>query len=141
MKLVYGLCGLLISSSSLLSACNNEQNHPQNLLRVDIGAEPPTLDLAKSEDMNSTRIMYDLFAGLVDFNQQNQLIPGLAKKWEVSSDGKTYTFHLRDNLKFSDGSPISASDFVYSWRRLVDPHLASSYNMLLSGVVNGQDIN
>lgn len=133
------LLGALLGVS--LVACNNDSsNHPNDTLRVDVGAEAPSLDPTKSEDVNSARIMYDLFAGLVDFNQKNEIIPGLAQSWEISPDGKTYTFHLRNNLKFSDGSQLSAKDVVYSWRRLVEPKIASSYNFLLSGVENGQDI-
>ncbi|MFN8770012.1 MAG: peptide ABC transporter substrate-binding protein [Neisseriaceae bacterium] len=115
-------------------------DHSLYILRQDVGSEPPTLDPALAEDTSSNRIMYDLFAGLLDFDQENNPISGLAESWESSADGKTYTFHLRKGLKFSDGSPIDSSDFVYSWRRLVDPKTASPYNFLLSSVVNAKQI-
>ena len=51
--------------------------------------------------------------------------PGIAEKWDVSEDGKTYTFHLRKDAKWSDGSPVTAKDFEYSWRRICDPDFAS----------------
>lgn len=111
-----------------------------NTLRVDVGSEVPSLDPAIQEDNVSSRIAFDLFAGLLDFNQQNNVIPGMASSWDISADGKTYTFHLRNNLKFSDGNSITASDFVYSWQRLVNPKTASPYNFLLANVVNGADI-
>ena len=76
----------------------------------------------------------------MDFDQNNKIIPGMAERWEISPDGKTYTFHLRSGLKFSDGSPITADDFVYSWRRLVNPQVASPYNMLIASVVNALSI-
>lgn len=132
---------LSLGAGILLNGCNNDSSsHPADTLRVDVGAEAPSLDPTKSEDVNSSRIMYDLFAGLLDFNQKNEIIPGMAESWDISSDGKTYTFHLKSGLKFSDGTPITAKDFVYSWERLVNPKIGSSYNFLLSGVVNGQDI-
>lgn len=128
-----------------LSSCsesNNDSNmkHPANLIRIDVGTEVPTLDPLLAEENSSTRVCYDLFAGLVDFDQKNQVIPGMASSWDISPDAKVYTFHLRNNLKFSDGSPITASDFVYSWQRLVDPKTASPYSFLLNSIVNAKQI-
>ena len=139
---------LFISFLGLVAVCGCSKNsksdsndlHHKDLFRIDVGSEAPSLDPTLAEDNASTRIMYDLFAGLVDFDQSNKIIPGLASSWDISSDAKTYTFHLRPNLKFSDGSPITANDFVYSWRRLVDPKVASTYNFLLSRLVNAREI-
>ncbi|MFN7094878.1 MAG: ABC transporter substrate-binding protein, partial [Burkholderiales bacterium] len=133
------LSWLLILLVSLISACTKAKvaSHPKDTLRIDVGSEAPTLDPQLTEDTTSSRILFDLFAGLVDFDQQNRPISGMAKKWEISKDGKTYTFHLRRGLKFSDGTPITASDFVYSWQRVVTPKTASPYNYLLANVVNG----
>jgi len=133
----------IISISLLLVCCNDKAAHTdytpsnaQNTLRVDIGMEPPTLDPALAEDSYTFRVINDLFAGLVDWNQSNQPIPGMASSWSISADGTTYLFHLRHDLKFSDGQAIHAADFVYSWRRLVNPKTASPYNFLLKSVVN-----
>lgn len=125
--------------SFFILACSQSKKN-KDLLLMDIGAEPPVLDPILVEDTSSARIMYDLFAGLLDFDQKNNLRPGLAKKWDISKDGKIYTFYLRDNIKFSDGTPINAYDFVYSWQRLVDPKTASSYNFILANVLNAKDI-
>lgn len=130
----------VIGVSTLIYGCEQKSEHPTDIIRIDVGAEVPSLDPTKSEDVNSSRIMYDLFAGLLDFNQKNEIIPGMAESWDISADGKIYTFHLRDGLKFSDGSSITAKDFVYSWQRLVNPKVGSSYSFLLSDVVNGQSI-
>ena len=139
--LVVGAIGLIaVSGCSKNSNSSTNNSHPKDLIRVDVGSEAPTLDPILSEDTASTRITYDLFAGLVDFDQSNKIIPGLASSWDISSDRKTYTFHLRPNLKFSDGSPITSKDFIYSWKHLVDPKVASPYNMILANVVNGQAI-
>lgn len=138
-KLIHTLC---FTSLLILGSCTKKDGSTstENTLRVDVGTELPTFDPALAEDGNTYRVINDLFAGLVDFDQANRPIPGMAKSWEISSDGKIYTFHLRDNLKFSDGSPITADDFVFSWRRLIDPKTGSSYAFLLKDVLNGQKI-
>jgi oligopeptide transport system substrate-binding protein len=121
-------------------SCSKTNSNNKNTLLIDVGSEPPVLDTTLSEDTSSSRIMYDLFAGLLDFDQTNQLKPGLAQKWDISADGKTYKFYLRNDIKFSDGVAITANDFVYSWQRLVDPKTTSPYNFLISGVVNATEI-
>ena len=92
------LAYLILTAMCVLTGtgCSKSQmavNH--NLIRIDIGSEVPTIDPTIAEDTASTRLAYDLFAGLVDFDQNNNVIPGMALDWEISADGKTYTFHLR----------------------------------------------
>ena len=136
---------LILIGSSFLVACTKNSDSAvavksSNTLRVDIGSEIPTFDPALAEDGYTYRVINDLFAGLLDFDQANRPIPGMASSWEISPDGLNYTFHLRPSLKFSDGSPITANDFVFSWQRLVNPKTGSSYAFLLKDVVNGADI-
>ena len=116
----------IIATIMLLSGCTAKTTNDlkTNTLYVDIVNQPGTLDPALAEDWYSYRVVNDLFAGLMDFDQTNKPILGMASSVDISSDGKTYTFHLRNNLKFSDGTPITADDFVYSWQRLVDPKTA-----------------
>ena len=144
MRIKKVFCGSqIICFGLILGACSHSEStlqHPLDTLRIDVGSEAPTLDPALSEDAAAGRIINDLFAGLVDFDQQNNPIPGMAESWNISANGKTYTFHLRDNLKFSDGSRITANDFIYTYRRVVDPKTASGHNYLLAGVVNGNKI-
>lgn len=133
----------VIASFTLICGCSHPVNQSEdiaNTFRVDICAEIPTFDPALAEDWYTYRVINDLYAGLVDFDQQNRPIPGMASSWDLSRDGLTYTFHLRPNLKFSDGSQINASDFVYSWQRLVNPQVGSSYSFLLKDVVNADEI-
>lgn len=137
------IAGLIITSLLLIGGCadkNKIQADSSNTLRADVGTEIPTFDPVMAEDGYTYRVMCDLYAGLVDFDQANRPIPGMASSWDISPDGLTYTFHLRDGLKFSDGSAIKASDFVFSWQRLVDPKTGSSYAFLLKDIVNAQDI-
>jgi oligopeptide transport system substrate-binding protein len=107
---------------------------------VDNGDDAPTIDPTISQDTTSSRVLYDLFEGLTSFDQNLKVIPGLAQSWDLSSDAKTYTFHLRPNLKFSDGTPITAKDVVFTWQRLVDPKTSSPYNFLGENIVGGKAI-
>lgn len=141
------LTGLLFGliSLGLITACSHKSatelsSKDKNLITVDNGADVPTIDPTISQDNTSTRVLYDLFEGLTSFDQSQKTIPGLAEKWEISTDGRIYTFHLRPGIKFSDGSPITAQDVVFSWQRLVDPNIASPYSMLASNVVNANQI-
>ncbi|MBS0856284.1 MULTISPECIES: ABC transporter substrate-binding protein [unclassified Tatumella] len=97
----------------------------QNLVRGN-GAEPATLDPDKVEDNSSMAIINDLFEGLVRVDDKGIVTPALADSWHTS-DHKTWIFHIRPGVRWSDGSPISAQDFVYSWRRLSAPQTASPY--------------
>lgn len=128
----------LITTVLLMAGC--AEKNSQDMVVVDNGADAPTLDSTLSQDTQSGRVLYDLFEGLTSFDQQNQPIPGLAQKWEISEDGTTYTFFLRPNLKFSDGTPITADDVVFTWQRLVDPKVGSPYNLLGANIKNGQAI-
>lgn len=131
----------LISAGLIAAGCSAKtQNASKNMITVDLGADISTLDPQMTEDVQSTRVAYDLFEGLVTQDQSNKPIPGLAEKWDISPDGKIYTFHLRSNIKFSDGSPITAADVVYSFQRVADPKIASPYNLLVNNIVNGQAI-
>ncbi len=104
-------------------------------------AEPTSMDPQKGTDMQSARIGYDLFEGLLTFGPDGKAIPGAAEKWEISADGLTYTFTLRADGKWSDGTPVTADDFVFAWRRLVDPKTASDYAYFLWPVKNGEAIS
>ena len=109
----------------------------ESVLRRGNGSEPHTIDPQTAQGVPESNILRDLFEGLIGEDASGNLVPGVAEKWEISADGKTYTFHLRD-AKWSDGSPLTAHDFVYGWQRAVDP--ASHYSFLLYPVKNAQKI-
>ena len=104
------------------------------------GSEPETLDVHKSSGVPESFIQMDLFEGLLASDVNGKPIAGAAESWAVSDDGLTYTFKLRPNGKWSDGSPLTAGDFVFAWQRLVDPQTASDYAYFLDQVVNAKDI-
>lgn len=100
----------------------DEQTFTYNL-----GAEPPSIDPQVIEDVGGSTIARDLFEGLLVQDAQGNLQPGVAERWESNNSRDVYTFYLRKNARWSNGDVVTASDFVYAWRRLVDPDLASPY--------------
>lgn len=113
----------------------------QQILNRGNGAETPTMDPQKVEDVQGNNIAQDLFEGLVRDNSSGKIVPGGASNWDISKDGLTYTFQLQKNAKWSNGDPITAHDYVYGMQRLVDPKVASTYAFLLSDVKNADLIN
>jgi oligopeptide transport system substrate-binding protein len=103
--------------------------------------EPETLDVHKTSTVQEAHILRDMFEGLVSYSATATPIPGQAAKWEVSEDGKTYTFTLRDGLKWSNGDPVKASDFVYSYRRIMNPETGAKYANILYPILNAEKIN
>jgi len=89
------------------------------------GGEPPTLDPALTQDATSATYIVEIFSGLVTLNQDLEVVPDIADSWELSDDATTYTFHLRDDVKFHDGKPVTAQDFKYSIERACDPATGS----------------
>ncbi len=96
------------------------------LLVRHIKDEPASLDPAKAVGLPEIQVIRDLFEGLVNQDAKGNLIPGVATRWQ-SNDNRVWTFTLRDNARWSDGTPVTAEDFVYSWRRLVDPKTTSPF--------------
>jgi oligopeptide transport system substrate-binding protein len=103
-------------------------------------AEPHTLDPLMSSGVQEFEIIGDLITGLMAHDPDGKPIPGMATHWETSADGLTWTFHLRE-AQWSDGQPVTAEDFVFAWRRLLDPDTAASYAYFLYLVENAQAIN
>jgi len=111
----------------------------EQILRVDIAGEPPTLDPNKAQDSNSLAVLRALHRPLVYINDKLEIVDALAESHEISADAKTFTFKLRD-AKYSNGDPIVAGDLVYSWRRLVDPRTAAPYSYVMAEVVGGAEL-
>jgi len=101
-----------------------------------LDAMPRTLDPSLSVDTTGQDVIGDLFEGLTTLSMSGQVVPGVATAWTVSADGKTWTFHLRPNARWSNGDPVTAADFVYAWRREVDPKTGAEYAGALSPIVN-----
>lgn len=104
------------------------------------GAEPQSLDPHKSEGIPSSNIQRNLFEGLLTEAADASLVPGAAESWEVSEDGKVYTFKLRENGRWSNGDPVTAHDFVYGIRRSLDPKTLSRYQFILYPIENAEQV-
>ncbi|MBQ3316435.1 MAG: peptide ABC transporter substrate-binding protein [Spirochaetales bacterium] len=102
-------------------------------LRINLASEPDYLDPALNSSVDGACLAAASFAGLYTYNAQGITSPALAEGYTVSSDGLTYTVTLKKNLKWSDGSALTANDFVYSWKRAVSPDTAADYEYMFSG--------
>ena len=109
-------------------------------LRIANSGEPDTLDPHHASGTWENRIIGDMFMGLTTEAADGSVIPGAAERWQVSDDGTTYTFTLRDH-RWSDGTPVSAEDFVFALRRILDPAEAAEYASLLYTVKNARALN
>ncbi len=111
-------------------------------IRIGNGTEPRELDPAISTGVPESHIEDNLFEGLCSYDPFTLApLPGAAESWQISADATVYTFKLRPNLKWSDGKPLDANDFVYSWRRTLDPKTASEYAYQLYYIKNGAAFN
>ena len=104
------------------------------------GEEPQTLDPHLAQGVPSTNILRDLFEGLATTAPDGRIVPGAAQHWDISRDGLTYTFFLDPEGRWSNGESVTATDFVWSWRRAVDPATGASYGRMLSPIVNAEAI-
>ena len=115
---------------------------PGQDLRIGNGTAPQDLDPHIVTGVPEHRILMALFEGLVTENPKDlSPEPGVAEKWEISPDGLVYTFHFRPDLKWSDGTPLTAGTFVRSYQRMLTPSLAAEYSYLLHFVRNAKDYN
>ncbi len=111
----------------------------EKILSVQIGPNPETIDPALNSAVDGGNMLLHSFECLLVVDKDGQLAPGQAESWETSEDGLTWTFHLREGLKWSDGTPLTANDFVYSWKRVCDPMTAAPYAETVLGMVEGFD--
>ncbi len=107
-----------------------------------LAAQFPTLDPQLNEETQGFHIIRQLFEGLMSQDADGNLVPGAAERFEASNDNKTYTFHLRDDARWSNGDPVTAQDFVYGFQRAADPATASQYSWYveLASIVNAAEI-
>ena len=106
------------------------------------GAEPPSLDPGRATDTTSSNVLLAIMDPLVKLNKEtNEAEPALAESWDVSEDGITVTYHLRSDGTWTNGDPVTAGDFEYSWKRTLSPELAADYAYQLYGIVGAAEYN
>jgi oligopeptide transport system substrate-binding protein len=127
------------TTASNTAGTSAAQHAPVILLRGN-GPDPDSLDPQRARSDESQRILRDLCEGLTTLDKKAGVAPGVATEWSITPDGKTYTFKLRPNARWSNGDPVVAGDFVAALRRLVDPATASEYAQIIDVIANASDI-
>ncbi|HZD87508.1 MAG TPA: peptide ABC transporter substrate-binding protein, partial [Gaiellaceae bacterium] len=111
----------------------------KQVLTIAWGAEPPSLDPGLATDTTSSNVLLNIMDPLVRLGPNLEPVPALAKSWDVN--GKVVTFHLRDDGRWTNGDPVTAGDFEYSWKRTLSPALAADYAYQLYGIVGAEKYN
>lgn len=127
----------------LLSGCGGgESERAANAITISSGGEPKSLDPQIVTGLIEERILSALFEGLVNIDYATlDPIPGVAESWTISDDGTVYIFHLREDARWSNGDPVTAQDFAYSWERMLSPDLAAEYAYMLYPIRNAEAFN
>lgn len=130
--------GLLLLCFALTAGVSAQA---EQVLRRGIPGEPNSLDPAKASLWLEYYLMKDIYEGLVSYDGAGKIVPGVAESWSASADGTVYTFKLRPDAKWSDGTPVTAEDFFYSFRRLVDPATGAMDPRLQYPIKNARPIS
>ncbi len=132
---------LLLFSIILLSCSNHSKEEiNKNEIVINLAPEPLTIDPTLNTDNLTMIYILHAFEGLTKKDEQNKIIGGAAESWDVNNAGNIYTFHLRKNAKWSDGQNVTAEDFVYTWKRAVDPKTGNKYSFYFEIIKNAKDI-
>lgn len=127
----------------LLSACEPAKvqgvDYDKRSISIALTQEPPDLNTTSSTDSVSFMVLTHVMEGLLSYDRDNNLVGGVAERWELREDGAT--FWLREDARWSNGKPVTAHDFVFAWRKVVDPTNASEYAFILYPITNAQAIN
>lgn len=139
---------LLLAAALLLcftlSGCAGDFKRPlfePGVLRVNLGTEPPGLDWHTSTDSTSFDVVSNLMVGLTQYDNDLNCKPSCAKSWQVLDNGRRYLFTLRDDMLWTDGKPLTAYDFEFAWKRLLNPQTAAQYAFFLYDIEGARDYN
>jgi oligopeptide transport system substrate-binding protein len=111
------------------------------VITINWGTEPPSLDPGLATDTTSSDVLLNIMDPLVKLGKDLEPVPGLAESWDVTNGGKTVTFHLRNDGKWTNGDPVTAKDYEWSWKRTISPDLAADYAYQFFGIVGAEDYN
>ena len=112
---------------------------PRDVLKINLASEPAKVDPALNSSVDGACLAVNMFEGLYTYDAEGQLQPALAESTEVSEDGMTYTFTLRDGLKWSDGTDLTAKDFEYAWKRAAAPETGADYGYMFDAIAHTED--
>ena len=138
---ISGLCFLILAGIG--QGCFNSTSppDPEQVFRMALRAEPPTLDLSLATDNVSFDVLTNIMEGLTQYNSKLEPLPAVAERWEFSEGGRVITYYLRDDVFWTDGKPVSAKDFEYSWKRLLNPATGAEYAYFLFDIENAWEYN
>ena len=143
MKKKLVLATLILSGALVLAGCGGGSKSATKdggkILTIELGPEVESIDPALNTTNDGANYLTYLFDNLLRVDKDGKIAPSLAEKYESSADALTWTFYLRDGLKWSDGSDLTANDFVYSWQRMIDPEVAAPYAEITLGMVEGYE--
>ena len=132
---------LLITACGGKDTKNSGSTSGEKIIRVNNSSEPGSLDPALATGTHESWVLQHSFEGLMKYDQEGNIVPGMASDHPtVSEDGLTYTFKLKEGLKWSNGDPLTAKDFEFSWKRLADPETASDYAFQMEYLKNGSEV-
>ncbi|AHM56013.1 oligopeptide-binding protein OppA [Peptoclostridium acidaminophilum DSM 3953] len=134
------LAAMLIMMSFVGCGIKEKAGGDEKIMRYNLSSPTKTIDPTLNISIDGGIIIVNAFEGLMRLDENDKAIPGMAEKYEVSEDGLTYTFHIRD-AQWSDGEPVTAKDFEYSWKRVLDSATASDYAYQMFYLKNGEKFN
>jgi ABC-type oligopeptide transport system substrate-binding subunit len=139
------LLGAALALAVFLTACAGGDDDggqaADGVITVNWGTEPPSLDPGLATDTTSSSILLNLMDPLIILGPDLEPQPSLAESWETSQDGKTVTFTLRDDGRWTNGDPVTANDFEYAWKRTISPELAADYAYQFFGITGATEYN
>jgi len=135
------LAVLAVFGGALMSCSGTQDQGPMtSVLHRGLSSDPESVDPHKARSVQAGEVLRDIGEGLLSYSATGELVAGTADEWSISDDGLTYTLHIREGARWSNGDPVTAQHFLFSLRRLVDPATAAFYAQLLDSIVNAQEI-
>jgi oligopeptide transport system substrate-binding protein len=137
----------MLSLSSVLAGCGGDQKasgdskNVKQEMTLNMTSEPPAIDPGLATDTTSGWVLDHIFEGLYTRDKDGNPVPGMAQDTKVSKDGKTYTFTIRDGAKWSDGTPVTAHDFEFAWKRVLNPDTGSAFAFYLYYIKGAEAFN
>ncbi len=135
------LCVFFLVSCGQSGSGDPDFSLKKDTLNINIGTEPPTLDWSLATDGTSFGVITNIMEGLAEFDDNYEPVPALSSGWKISEDEKTYVFTIRENVFWTDGKHLSSADFLYSWKRLLNPKTGGGYAYFLFDIKNARKFN
>ena len=136
------ILAIAVIFSVVVSSCSEPQDQgiSTSVLHRGLSSDPESVDPHKVRSVQAGEVLRDIGEGLLSYSATGEIVAGAADEWSISNDGLTYTLHIREDARWSNGDPVTAQHFLFSLRRLVDPATAAFYAQMLGSIVNVQEI-